>query len=364
MSNQKTVLFAVGGTGGHLFPAQALAQELKQKKSQIEIFFAGGHLKSSPYFQNGLFPYQEISSATVFKKNVFSLAKSLITLVKGLFESYALLRKVKPALVVGFGSFHAFPLLCAAILQKIPFILFNPDVVPGKVNRLFSKRALFSAVQFLETQKYIKGAVLPVHIPLLAQQKKEQLFSKEAAKGYYNLDPKKKTLLVFGGSQGAKVINQVVPEIMTKDDFQIIHLAGNEAQAQELISIYKKMGIRFCVKSFEDKMAIAWAAADLAICRAGAMTLAEMIAFEVPAVMIPYPYAYAHQKKNAELMEQEIGGGVLLEQSQLNVDKLSETLNRLMAHDHLMQMKEHIKEYKQKTASQSLSHWIIEYLKL
>lgn len=364
MDKHKTVLFAVGGTGGHLFPAQALAQELKQKKLEVEVFFAGGHLKSSPYFQNGSFPYQDISSATIFKKNLRSLAKSLMTLGKGIIESYTLLRKLKPSLVVGFGSFHAFPLLLAATLQRVPFILFNPDVAAGKVNRLFSKRALFSAVQFLETEQYIKGAVLPVQMPLLALQKKMPTFSKEEARKSYGLNPNCKTLLVFGGSQGAKAINQVVPEIVLKEDFQIIHLAGSEAQAQELISIYKKMGIRFCVKAFEDKMAIAWSAADLAICRAGAMTLAEMLSFEVPAVMIPYPYAYAHQKKNAQLMEQEIGGGVVIEQSQLSVGKLSETLDQLMVQDRLVEMKEHLKEYKQKTASQSLSEWIIEYLKL
>ena len=137
------------------------------------------------------------------------------------------------------------------------------------------------------------------------------------ARKYYQLDPECFTLLVFGGSQGAEVINKALAELKLEEPFQVIHLCGRNQDAEALIQSYQKRGIKAAVKPFEDQMHIAWRAADLAICRSGAGTLAEIERFQVPAILIPWPGATdQHQHKNAKVME-EIGGAILLDQKEI-----------------------------------------------
>src|SRR5690242_14057885 len=128
------IIFAVGGTGGHLFPAQALADELIEKNDHVEILFAGAHLDTNRFLDKNRFRHREVLSATPFGKNPF---RAIYILLKGIVKSLQLLKQEKPSLIVGFGSYHSFPLLCAAKLFNIPFVLFEADTIPGKVNRLF-----------------------------------------------------------------------------------------------------------------------------------------------------------------------------------------------------------------------------------
>ncbi len=139
----KKILFAAGGTGGHLFPAQALAEQLMG--DSVELLFAGARLSQNAYFDKTKFPYHDIASTTPFRGGVLKALKSTGILIKGIRESLRLLSQEKPDLVVGFGSFHAFPVLCAAVLKKIPLVLFESNAIPGKVIRLFSKRAVFDS---------------------------------------------------------------------------------------------------------------------------------------------------------------------------------------------------------------------------
>jgi len=133
------ILFAVGGTGGHLFPAQALAEELFALNPSFDILFAGAHLQTTHFLNRERYRHAEVKSATPFGRNPLRAA---YLLARGIQESLSLLKREKPALIVGFGSYHSFPLLVAAKLRRIPLILFEPNTFPGFVNRLFSRLPL------------------------------------------------------------------------------------------------------------------------------------------------------------------------------------------------------------------------------
>lgn len=351
------VLLAVGGTGGHLFPAQALARDLEE----TQILFAGSGLSKNQYFDKNLFRFKEIQSGSFLTSNLKKNVKGLFSLLKGIKQSFQLLKDYQPDLVVGFGSYHMAPLLLAARLKKVPFILFASDTIPGKVIRFFSKKAVFSAIQFEEANKMLKGKTVVVKIPFWSRESGNIALSKEAALDYYSLDRHLLTILIFGGSQGAQAINQIATEIFLKTPFQILHFVGHEKNREQISESYRKRGIKACVKSFEDKMHYAWRAADVAICRAGAATLAELLFYEVPAILIPYPYAADdHQKSNALVFETKIGGTKTLLESELSPAKLSALLEALPIH----LMKQQLKDFKVKEKKDDLATLIKNYLSI
>jgi UDP-N-acetylglucosamine--N-acetylmuramyl-(pentapeptide) pyrophosphoryl-undecaprenol N-acetylglucosamine transferase len=337
MSKKPKVLLAVGGTGGHLFPAQALAKEL----DGIEILFAGAGLSKNRYFQKENFPYQEIASGTFLTANILRNLKGFFAFFKGIWQSLALLRTFSPNLVVGFGSYHMAPLLLAARLKKVPIVLFAADAIPGKVIRYFSKKARLSAVQFEEAASYLKGACRAVHMPFWSAG--DTALSKSEAKRHYQLEPARLTLLVFGGSQGALALNELAARLALSMPFQVIHLVGHEKDHEEIEALYKERQIPACVKPFEDKMHYAWRAADLAICRAGASTIAELLFYEVPAILIPYPYAADnHQERNGQIFER-LGGAKVVRQQGLTPKALAQLIETLP----LAKMKENLALFKQ-----------------
>jgi UDP-N-acetylglucosamine--N-acetylmuramyl-(pentapeptide) pyrophosphoryl-undecaprenol N-acetylglucosamine transferase len=311
-------IFAVGGTGGHIFPAIELA-----KKLDGETLFVG---EKNPF--SGEVPYIQISSATPFSKNPFRILRALCKLGKGFFQSRALLIKERPQLVIGFGSFHAFPTLLAANSLRIPIALFESNSVMGRANRFFlrSAKAIFSPFEFTETATRL--ITLTSHFPDV---------SKETALSYYSFDPEKTTLLIFGGSQGALPINSLILHALPNlpsDRIQVIHCIGKNADLEEFKRAYKDLGISAVVKVFEKKMEMAWSAADLAICRSGANTIAEILHFEVPAVLIPYPYATdAHQAENALYIEEVVGGGMAIAQKDLTGHNLAHLICEKMESD-------------------------------
>lgn len=301
---RKRILFAVGGTGGHLFPAQALARDLKDS---YEILFGGGRLSTNPFFEREIFSHREVRGSSPFRNNPL---KAALELSKGVGQSLALLEEFNPHLLIGFGSFYSFPLLTAARIKKIPYLLVESNVLPGKVNRLFSSKAIFSAIQFEEASAHLKGKPILAKMPLWSKSKEEK--SKEAARAYFDLDPGLFTLLVLGGSQGALAINEAVAHLDFPFPCQVIHLCGKEGDLEKR---YREKGIKAVVKPFEKKMHLAWEAADLAICRSGAGTLTEILAFEVPAILIPWPGASEnHQLKNACSFARSGGARVLKEE--------------------------------------------------
>jgi len=362
------IIIAAGGTGGHLFPAQALAKELCEKNNQLEIIFVGGELTTNRYFYKELFSFREIFTSTPYRsKKSVKIWLSWWTIIKGIRQSLGLLSEMQPKVVIGFGSYHAFPMLCAALFKRVPIIICESDFIPGKVNRLFARWAHVSAIQFEQASKGLKGKTVPVHLPLW-KKKEEPERSCEASRAYFALKPLLFTLLVFGGSQGAVAINRIFCEALTlfpehKREFQVIHITGREANIEEISRLYDRLGIPACVKEFEEYMYLAWRAANLAICRAGAATLAEHLAFEVPAIFIPYPSAAAdHQTKNAFFMEKEVGGALCLIEKELTAAQLSNQVQKLLDVDTLISMQSKMRSFKKDARKVDLSTLIHPFL--
>jgi UDP-N-acetylglucosamine--N-acetylmuramyl-(pentapeptide) pyrophosphoryl-undecaprenol N-acetylglucosamine transferase len=272
------------------------------------VIIAGHKLEESPYFQKERFRFCEVVSAP-FGKQFFG------ALVLGLWKSLRLLLREKPDAVVGFGSYHTVPLLLASVLLRKKIILYEANRSMGKVNKLFAPFAKKIAVQFLRSEKYVSVPFFP----WIQKEKPE----KRAALQAYGLDPDRKTVLVFGGSQGAKFLNETMPKV--RMDAQVIHLAGSEAAAKGAAEGYAKAGVRAAVKAFEGNMALAYAAADVAVCRCGAGTMAELIRYGVPSLLIPYPYAYGHQELNAEYLR-DLGGAKMLLQQNATPEEIAKQL--------------------------------------
>jgi UDP-N-acetylglucosamine--N-acetylmuramyl-(pentapeptide) pyrophosphoryl-undecaprenol N-acetylglucosamine transferase len=353
------IIFAAGGTGGHLFPAQGLAEQLLASKPGTDLLFAGAKLSENAYFDKTRFAYQDIVSMTPFGKNIFRVTGVLL---KGIVQSFSLLSKKKPDLVIGFGSFHSFPILCAAVIKRVPLVLFESNSIPGKVIRFFAKRAVVTATYFEETKHHLKGNVLEVEIPLRSPELKT-IMPQEDARKLLGLEADLATLLVFGGSQGARQINAHVlaclPLLKAEIAFQLIHFTGNEETASQIRTACALLQIPCYVKPFEPKMQIAWSAADLVICRSGAMTVSEILYYAVPAILIPYPYAAdRHQSKNAQFLEQKVGGGICIEEKDVNPALISHTVQHLQK----TTMKQAIQKYRREQKKQELHHVIINIL--
>lgn len=153
---KKKVLIAAGGTGGHIYPALALARKLSAQPG-IEVVFAGGNLDRNRYFDQGAYPFHSIASGTFSSRNPLKIARSLGRIGQGLWQSHRAIAKFRPDLAVGFGSYYTFPTLVAALLHRIPVVLHEANSIPGKVNRMLSKYALVTGIHFPETAGLMGG---------------------------------------------------------------------------------------------------------------------------------------------------------------------------------------------------------------
>jgi UDP-N-acetylglucosamine--N-acetylmuramyl-(pentapeptide) pyrophosphoryl-undecaprenol N-acetylglucosamine transferase len=351
----KKIVIAAGGTGGHLFPAQALAQYLQEKGESHSVLFLAAGLSSSPFFKRECFAYQEVSSHPLTRKNPL---KALYLIGKGCMQSWRFMHQHRPDFVVSFGSYHSFPVCLIAWFKDIPLVLFESNVNPGKVNKFFSRIALFSAVQFASAAKKLRGKSFEVNMPVYHQASA----TKEEAYHYFSLEPSLQTILVFGGSQGAHFINGAVLKALqlfpSKEKVQVLHMVGKMESIEQMQAIYQELGIKSCVKAFEDRMHLAWTLADLAICRSGAATFAELVSFKVPSILIPYPHAAEnHQQKNAELLQRHGAAFCLLEKDALP-NELSALISRGLEKSFSEEMKKALEQFEKKQATRTLGELI------
>lgn len=358
------ILLTVGGTGGHVFPAVALAEELSSKYD-CDILFAGGKLGQNPYFEKKVFDYREVDCG---KLSIvpWKFLLSSYSMVKGVFESLRIISRYNPDAVIGFGSYYTLPVIVASKLLGRPIFLHEANSIPGRLNRWLAPFAEKTWVHFPAAAALLKGNVAFGGMPLRPNFRKG-LVTKEAARRHFQLDPSLMTILVFGGSQGAQKINALFSEAALfhfKDylaPFQVLHFTGNHADAAKLMERYVSGGIPAYVRPFEKRMDMAWAAADIAVTRAGAASIAEQIEYEVPGVLIPYPYATdAHQDKNADfLVETKLAMKVVEEG--LTPQSLTGKIHDLCSQAPVRCAQ--FREYKLANLSEPLSQQIFNWLK-
>ncbi|MBS0621425.1 MAG: UDP-N-acetylglucosamine--N-acetylmuramyl-(pentapeptide) pyrophosphoryl-undecaprenol N-acetylglucosamine transferase [Verrucomicrobia bacterium] len=338
------VVLTAGKTGGHLYPAQGLARQL-QTLGHAPLFIGSG-LKKSPFFAQEQFPFAQVVAAPPSKRRPWNL----FTLAWGTLQAWRSLRKAKAKVVVGFGGYSSAPALFAALIARIPIVLHEGNVIPGRVTRLFSKWARHVAVQLPLTGPSLGNHVVEVAMPSRFQKR----FSRQEALDFFGLHEGRKTLLVFGGSQGALHLNQTVVESLTDfpaDQLQVIHFTGEEVEGYK--EAYRQKNISAYVRSFEPRIDLAWSLADLALIRAGAASIAEQIEWQVPAIFVPYPHALdGHQEANARFISEKVGGGVVLLAKHCTPDRLAAAFRELIQRGEEMQG--NLKNYYEQPRSQLL----------
>lgn len=317
-------ILAGGGTGGHVIPALAIAQEL-QKQYGAEVLFIG----TARGIENRLVPTAGFALRLVevgALKNVslITRAKTMFALPRAVWEARRILSEFRPGVVIGVGGYASGPAMLAAILKKIPTLAFEPNLVPGFANRLVARRVSAAAVHFAETAKFFSRAEV-TGVPV-----RRAFF--DIAGSIPSGNP---TLLVFGGSQGAHAINKVVmdsvPTLRERlPQIHIVHQTG-ERDYNDAAAAYAGLGDSIKAYKFIDDMPGFFGRADFLLCRSGASTVAEVTAAGKPAIFVPFPRAADdHQKRNAEALERA-GAAVMLEESRLNRDTLVETVTSLLS---------------------------------
>jgi UDP-N-acetylglucosamine--N-acetylmuramyl-(pentapeptide) pyrophosphoryl-undecaprenol N-acetylglucosamine transferase len=365
---KKKVMIVVGGTGGHIIPSLSLARQLQKSAPGINLMFVGGDLKTNRFFDHHEFLHKSVECGPVNIKNPLKLLKNIAKILKGMWQSRSIIKTFQPDVIIGFGSYYTFPTLLAAKLSKIPIILHEANSIPGKVNKLLSKHALTTGIYFPETASLLKGNTVEVGMPLRDGYRLGAV-TKKCAKDYFFLSQNKITLLVFGGSQGAKRINELVSKAIcqyfdgNKDMLQVLHFTGCTNSQNELENMYKENDIQACVKDYEKRMDYAWQAADLVISRSGASTIAEQMEFEVPGILIPYPYSSdAHQDKNAAFMTKTVGGAISFREKDLDPEKLGKKISTLLNHDQILlpTMQDAMRNYKKKSLQKDLCTLVLD----
>ncbi|HBG48978.1 MAG TPA: undecaprenyldiphospho-muramoylpentapeptide beta-N-acetylglucosaminyltransferase [Cyanobacteria bacterium UBA9971] len=327
------VLITGGGTGGHIFPAIAVAQKLKQDSDIEKIFYIGckKNMEKNIVLEEKL-DFYSINVSGMPRQKSLKLIKWFIELGFATIKSIYYISKLKPDVVFGTGGYVSGPVLLAAKILNIPFVIHDPDAHPGIVNKFMSKWASAVSISFEQAKSHLKSKNIilngnPIRANFLH-------VNKENALKELNLSPNKKTILVIGGSQGAQAINnallETVPDLINME-FQIIHQTGNKNYDKYIEELTKKHpelinNPYYIVKPFFNNIEIPLNAADLAVSRAGSLSISELNLCGLPSILVPYPYAAAnHQKFNAKAME-EAGASIYLEDSQCNSSMLLELI--------------------------------------
>ncbi len=318
------VLLAAGGTGGHLFPAEALAETLDRRGVTVDL--ATDH-RAERYGKQ--FPAREtytIPSDTVRARNPISLARTTWALGRGLFRSYFLLRRIRPAAVVGFGGYPTLPPVGAATILKIPTVIHDANAVIGRANRQLAPHVTAIATSFdgvlRDTPELAAKATRtgnPVRPAVIAAAATP--FAPPVPDGLVRL-------LVFGGSQGARIMSEIVPAAIERLDATLRArlLLAQQAREEDLArvrDIYARLSIACEVAPFFSDLPARIAAAHLVVSRSGASTVCELAAIGRPSILVPLPGALDQdQFANAGVLA-DAGGAIRLPQSEFTPERLA-----------------------------------------
>lgn len=322
------LIFACGGTGGHIFPAFSVAEEIKKRRPDTDIWYICGN-KEIENEVFGLLAHEKVVSIPFSSYprgyqalNPFYYIRAAWSFITIFFQ----LAKIKPRLVVGFGGYTAFPVMIAAFLQRRKTLIHEQNVVPGLANRILLNVVDHAALSFEETKKYIKHhkKCIVTGNPIRSFIEKG---SASTALDFFQFSVQKITWLVLGGSQGSQSINSVFLEAIQqlpneiKQQIQILHLCGRMPKhiPQE---VFRSTGITGKAFAFFDRMDLAYAISDCVLGRAGATFLAEINKKNITSILVPYPFGDRHQYENARVFAQT-HDAIVLDQKNLSAENLS-----------------------------------------
>lgn len=324
----KRVMLTTGGTGGHIFPALAVVEEISARFPDAEFLFVGGEYgpERNIVTRAGI-PFEGLPVRGVLGRGIKAIG-ALCGMTMGILRALRLIGKFQPDVIIGFGGYAAFAACMAGKLREIPVAVHEQNSIPGLANRMIGKMAErifismpdpdehFSRHKTVLTGNPVRNAI----VELRGTEKKNSMV---------------KRLLVVGGSLGARAINQAVIDMLPQlhaAGVHIVHQTGT-ADCERVQAAYTEAGMGHCVVSpFIDDMAMAYAESDVVLCRAGATTIAEITVAGKPAIFIPFPHAtHNHQVHNARFLE-ERGAAFVVEENALATTDVAALLNDLFIH--------------------------------
>lgn len=319
------VIIAGGGTGGHIYPGLAIAQEFRRRNGQTEVIFVGTArgMETRIVPREG-FRLELIEVAALKRVGLARQLKTLAQLPGSFLAVRSLIKRFHPDVVIGVGGYASGPVGLVAALMGVPTMVAEQNALPGFTNRVLGRFVRAAAVSFEEAKRYFGEKAEVTGNPVRAEF--FEIMDRTPDETVH--------ILVTGGSQGARAINDAVigalPHLAAESArLSFVHQTG-EKDYEIVRAAYEQAGVRAEVKPFIERMVDEFARADLVICRAGATTVAELAAAGRPAIFIPFPFAADdHQRKNAEAVERA-GGGRVIPQSELTPERLTEELLKLM----------------------------------
>ena len=320
--SQKTALIMAGGTGGHIFPGLAVAQALRARGWRVHWLGTPGSMESRIVPPQG-FAFEAIDFSGVRGKGLTTLALLPLRLLRAFWQALAVVRRVRPDVVLGMGGYVTFPGGMMAVLAGKPLVLHEQNSVAGLANKVLAGVADRIFTAFPSVLKKGQWVGNPLREAFLAQPEPAVRFAGRSG-------PLR--LLVVGGSLGAKALNEIVPQalalIPAAERPQVTHQSG-AAQIDALRAHYAAAGVQATLTPFIDDTASAFAQADVVVCRAGASTVTELAAVGAAAVFVPFPAAVDdHQTTNAQFLVQA-GGGWLVQQRDLTPGGLAQMLQNM-----------------------------------
>jgi UDP-N-acetylglucosamine--N-acetylmuramyl-(pentapeptide) pyrophosphoryl-undecaprenol N-acetylglucosamine transferase len=332
------IMIAGGGTGGHIYPGLAVARRLEEKYNDVEVSFVG----TKDGLEADIIPKAGYELKTIkaegFSRQIsLQLIKAVAKTGVGLVQSFKLVKDFGPDLVLGTGGYVCGPLVLAAALQNIPTVIHEQNAYPGLTNRLLAKVVEKIALSNPAAREYFKEEN---KIEVTGNPIRPEILAKGESTAYQELElnKNKKTILVFGGSRGAKSINDALIgcyQKLRKLDVHVIHITGKK-DFERVATKAKEVGInnfasgKIRIKDYLYNMEAALTIADLVVSRAGATGLAEITASGLAAILVPYPYATDnHQEYNARSLEENGAAKVILDQD-LTANSLVSVIEELL----------------------------------
>lgn len=345
------VLVAAGGTGGHITPGLAIANKLKEEGNNVIFVGTTGGMEVDLVPKAG-FELRYIH-ARGLTSGIKAKVRAGIELIKGISEVKKIIKEEKIDLVVGTGGYVTAPAMIAALRLKIPTLIHESNALPGKTTKLLASKVDVVAVGFKEAIERLPDAK---HIVFTGNPTKLQdSLSKNECKNKLGIE--KPMVLVFGGSQGAKKINEVMIELINNfkdDEYNIIYATGPK-NYDEIISKISNNTSSIKIEKYIYNMEEVMSAADLAVCRSGALTVTELGIVGLPAILIPFPYAAEnHQYYNAKTIS-DSGAGIIIEEKDLTYEKLKKQIDLLITNkDMLGEMSIHAEKNEMKGAIEKI----------
>ncbi len=323
------VLIAGGGTGGHLYPGISLAREFERQVPGSRVTFVGTvkGLEARVLPQEG-FELRTIRVSGLIGLGILRKVRALFELPYALYQSFQLLRIIRPGLVIGVGGYASGPVVLMAWVLSLPRVLVEPNAIPGWTNRFLAPLAQRIFVSFEESRRYLspKNRVRVTGNPVRREIQTSQAPSRAPAGT--------RSILIMGGSQGAHSINKAMVEALgslesMKQQLRIIHQTG-ERDYEWVREAYEKQGFDAMIKPYLKNVEEAYAVSDLVVSRSGATTVAELTACGLPAILIPFPHAtHGHQEANARVLE-NAGAATIILDSDLTGPVLASGIHSLL----------------------------------